>query len=86
MAFQGMENNPPTRIRMRATDPRTTREKFIEEVFVTVEVPFIRVYGEKPNFKAVCTEKDANILLRSDIREKLRKKGLEVQVPLEIKS
>ena len=53
---------------------------------MTVEVPFVRIYGDAPLFTALVVDKEANVLLRKDTREKLKKKGIEVQIPMEIKA
>ena len=86
MATTNREKSSPTRIRLKTTDNSITRSGIIEIVFATVEVPFIRIFGERPNFTALCKERDANKMLKTETREKLRRKGIEVQVPMELKS
>ena len=74
------------RIRLRIKDSGLTRDRVIDTVFVTTEVPFIRIFGDAPVYVALCKERDAFKLLKTEMMEKLRKKGIEVQIPIEIKA
>ena len=70
-----------SRIRLRVKDRSLTRDKIIETVFLTTEFPFIRIFGNFPVYTALCSERDASRVLKSEIKEKLQRKGIEVQTP-----
>ena len=75
-----------SRVRLKVKDKSLTRSKVIETIFVTTEIPFVRVFGDFPVYTALCTEGNANNLLKPVNKEKLKKKGIEVQTPIELKA
>ena len=75
-----------TRIRIKTLNETITRNKIIELTFVQAGVPFIRVFGEYPAFTAICRTTEANTLLKTEMKNKLRKHGLEVQIPQEVRA
>ena len=81
-----MNSSKTSRIRLRVREARMTRGSVIETVFLTAEVPFVRIFGEHPIYTALCAEKDVSKLLKPEIKDKLKKKGIEVQMPLEMKA
>ena len=75
-----------TRLRLRVRDGNLTRDKVIETVFLITEVPFIRIFGDSPVYTALCTDKDANKLLKEETKNKLKRKGIDLQTPIELKA
>ena len=83
----GMDNTMNNcRVRLRVKDESMTRDKIIETVFLATEIPFVRIFGGFPVYTAVSSEKDGNRLLKPEIKNKLRQKGIEVQIPMEMKA
>ena len=78
------ERREEMRVRLRARDSGLTRDKVIETVF-SKTVPFIRIFGDFPNYVALCKEKDAYKLLKNETKTTLIKAGIEVQTPNELK-
>ena len=74
------------RVRLRVKNEGLTRDKVIETVFITAEIPFVRVFGSFPIYTALTTEKNGNKLLKQEIKNKLKLKGIEVQIPMEMKA
>ena len=74
------------RVRLRVKNEGMTRDKVIETVFLTTEIPFVRVFGSFPVCTALTTEKNGNKLLKTEIKSKLKEKGIEVQTPVEMKA
>ena len=58
----GRKEERDMRIRLIVKDAGVTRDRVIETVFIKTEVPFIRVFGDNPNYVALCKEKDAYTL------------------------
>ena len=81
-----MDGGKDMRIRLRVSDSRITRNIVKQRVFTTTEVPFIRIFGDTPVYVALCKEKDTFKLMRTDTKEKLKKEGIEVQTPIELKA
>ena len=79
------ERDKEMRVRLRAK-PGLTRDKVIESVFSKTEVPFIRIFGDSPNYVALCKEKDAYKLMKGETKVKLNKVGIEVLTPIELKA
>ena len=77
---------PQTRIRLKALSENITRDKIIEISFIHAGVPFIRVFGDYPSYTAICRTSDANLMLKPDIKEKLRKHGIDIQIPQEVRA
>ena len=75
-----------TRIRIKALNDTITRNKIIELTFTQAGVPFIRVFGDFPAFTGICRTTDANTLLKVETKNKLRKHGIEVQIPQEVRA
>ena len=67
-------------------DCAITRDRIITTVFEMMGIPFIRIFGDCPVFTALCTDKSANRLLKPESKTKLQKKGVKVQVPMELKA
>ena len=63
-----------------------TRDRVIETVFLTTEIPFVRIFGSFPVYTALTSQKDGNKLLKTEIKNKLKQKGIEVQTPIEMKA
>ena len=74
------------RVRLRVRDEGLTRDKIIETVFLTTEIPFVRIFGGFPVYTAVTSEKNGNKLLKPEVKNKLKQKGIEVQIPMEMKA
>ena len=70
---------------LRVKDSGLTRDKVIETVFSKTDVPFIRIFGDFPNYVALCKEKDAYKLLKNEIKITLGKAGIKVLTPIELK-
>ena len=64
-----------TRLRLGVRDGNLTRDKVTESVFLITEVPFIRIFGDSPVYTALCTDKDANKLLKEEPKNKLKRDG-----------
>ena len=65
------------RLRLRVRDEGMTQDKIIETVFLTTEIPFVRIFGGFPVYTAVSSEKDGNKLLKPEIKNKLKQKRIE---------
>ena len=63
-----------------------TRDKIIETVFLKTEVSLIIIFGDFPNYNALCKERDAYKLLKNETKTQLRKSGIEVITPIEMKA
>ena len=81
----GSTNNTTVGLRVKAKNSNITRGKVIEEMLILAEVPLIRVFEENPYYTIVCTKKEAAKIMKKDTSEKLKKNGLEIQVPPELK-
>ena len=66
---EGSERREEMRVRLRIKDSGLTRDKVIETVFSKTDVPFIRIFGDFPNYVALCKEKDAYKLLKMKMVE-----------------
>ena len=74
------------RVRLRVKNESMTRDKVIETVFLTTEIPFVRIFGNFPVYTALTSEKDGNKLLKQEVKNKLKQKGIEIQTPIEMKA
>ena len=52
---------------------RSPGDKIIEAVFLTTEIPFVRIFGGFPVYTAVSSKKDGNKLLKPETKNKLIK-------------
>ena len=74
------------RVRLRVKNESLPRDKVIETVFLTTEIPFVRIFGSYPVYTALTSEKDGNKLLKQETKNKLKQKGIEIQTPIEMKA
>ena len=63
-------NTKNSRVRLKVKDKSITRSKVIEVIFLTTEIPFVRVFGDFPVYTALCTEENANKLLKPENKAK----------------
>ena len=58
----GSSRNTTVRLRVKGKTSPISRGKVIETMFLVVEIPLIRVFGENPYSMMVYTEKEASKL------------------------